>query len=143
MQNVIKREITIQAPKEKVYEAITDIKQIIKWFPSAVEGTLTVGDSPIFDFGEDGKNQVYIVAAKPYEYFAFRWIPGSNHFLGDVLSKPNTLVEFNIEEKNGVSKLTLTESGFANLPTEIAEQCFSDNSGGWDYMLNRLEMYLK
>ena len=50
------------------------------------------------------------------------------------------MVEFRIEEKKGVSKVTLTESGFAELPTDIAEKCFSDNSGGWDYMLNRLEV---
>lgn len=143
MQNTITREISINASKKLVYEAIADVKNIVHWFPDAVEGTLAVGESPIFDFGEHGKNQIYVVAANPYEYFAYRWIPGSSHFIGDVLSKPNTLVEFHIEEKDGISKLTVTESGFSELPEQIAEKCFTDNSGGWSYMLNRLEIYFK
>lgn len=141
MQNIIKREVTINASKEKVYEAITDAKQIVKWFPDAVEGSLAIGESPIFDFGEYGKNQVYIVDAKPYEYFAYRWIPGSRHFIGDVLTKPNTLVEFRIVEIDGVTTVTLTETGFADLPVEVAEKNFSENSGGWEYMLGRLQKY--
>ena len=141
MQNVIKREITINASKKKVYEAIADVNQIVKWFPDAVEGTLSPGERPIFDFGEYGKNQVYIVSAKPDEYFAYRWIPGSKHFIGDVLTKPNTLVEFSIVETNGVTRVTLTETGFANLPIEVAEKNFSENSGGWEFMLGRLKEY--
>ncbi len=139
MQNTILREITVNATKEKVYQAITDPDQITTWFPDKIEGSMAVGDRPIFDFGIHGRNQIFIEAAQPYNYFAYRWIPGSNHFLGDVLTRPNTLVEFYIEEADGVSKITLKESGFASLPPEMAEQCFTDNSGGWDYMIGRLE----
>ncbi len=138
MQDVITREITINAAKERVYQAITDEKQIVQWFPNAIEGSLAVGDRPVLDFGEHGKNQIYIVDSQPSTYFAYRWIPGSDHFLGDVLSRSNTLVEFRLEETNGVTKVTLTESGFASLPVEVAEKCFNDNSGGWEYMLGRL-----
>lgn len=142
MQNVIKKEIMIKAPKKRVYEAMTDVDQIVKWFPTAVEGKIEAGERPIFDFGEYGKNQVLIIAADPYEYFAYKWIPGSKHFVGDVLSKPHTLVEFRIVEADGVSTVTLTESGFADLPAELAEKALSDNTGGWEYMLGRLEKYL-
>jgi uncharacterized protein YndB with AHSA1/START domain len=142
MQNTIVKEITVKASKERVYTAITDPKQIITWFPNAIEGTLEVGERPIFDFGEYGKNQIYVEAAQPYEYFAYRWIPGANHFLGDVLTKPNTLVEFRLEEINNMTKIILTESGFASLPPEVAEQCLKDNTGGWDYMIERLQKVL-
>jgi uncharacterized protein YndB with AHSA1/START domain len=142
MQNVIKKEIKINAPKQRVYEALTNKEQIVKWFPTAVEGNIEAGERPIFDFGEYGKNQLYIVATNPYEYFAYKWIPGSSHFLGDVFSKAHTLVEFYIEETDGVSTLTLTESGFSDLPVELAEKALSDNTGGWEYMLGRLEKYL-
>jgi len=58
MQDTIVREITVKAPKERVYTAITDPTQIIKWFPDAVEGKLEAGERPVFDFGEYGKNQI-------------------------------------------------------------------------------------
>ena len=139
MQDVIKREITIKAPQATVYAAITDPTQIVSWFPTTIEGTLKVGDRPVLGFGEHGKNQIYVESAKPHEYFAYRWIPGSNNFKGDVLSKPNTLVEFRLTESNGTTTVTMTESGFASLPAEVAAESFKQNSGGWDYMLGRLE----
>ncbi len=142
MKDTISREIIINASKERIYEAITNPEQVIKWFPETLEGEYTVGSQPIFGFGENGKNPIYVVAASPYDYFAFRWVPGANHYLGDVLSVPNTLVEFNItEHTDGACKVTLTESGFASLPEELIETAFRQNSGGWDFMLGRLERF--
>ncbi|MCA9392837.1 MAG: SRPBCC family protein [Candidatus Omnitrophica bacterium] len=139
MQDTIKREIEITASKEQIFEAIADPKKVVLWFPDKVEGSYKVGEQPIFDFGEHGKNQIYIQDSKPYEYFSYRWVPGSNHFTGDVLSVANTLVEFTIKEiKKGVCKVTLTESGFSKLPKEVAEGKFQQNSKGWDFMLGRL-----
>jgi len=144
MQNVIKREIIIKATKERIYDAISNPEQVVLWFPETLEGNYKVGEQPIFGFGEHGRSQVYIVDAKPYEYFAYRWVPGANHFLGDVLTVQNTLVEFRIEEQGDDScKVTLTESGFAELPTEFMEEAFKQNSGGWDFMLGRLVKYLE
>ena len=133
MQDSIKREITISSSKERIYEAIANPEMVTQWFPETLEGNYAVGEQPVFGFGEHGKNQVCVVAAQPYEYFAYRWVPGANHFLGDVLSVPNTLVEFCIEEQaDGSCKVLLTESGFAALPEDIGEAAFKQNSGGWE-----------
>ena len=142
MQNIIQREITINASRERIYEAISNPEKVVLWFPETIEGPYAVGEQPIFGFGEHGRNQVYIIDAVPVEYFAFRWIPGGNHFIGDVLSVVTTLVEFRIsDEQNGACTVSLTETGFASLSEEIAEASFKQNSGGWDFMLGRLESY--
>lgn len=142
MQDQIKREIIIQSSKERIYDAIANPEQVVKWFPSTVEGEYSPGEQPVFGFGEHGKNRIYVVEANPYEYFAYRWVPGSSHFLGDVLSVETTLVEFAIEEQSdGSCKVTLMESGFASLPAEVMESSFEQNSGGWNFMLGRLEEY--
>jgi uncharacterized protein YndB with AHSA1/START domain len=144
MQNAIEREITINASKERIYEAIANPEQVTKWFPETLEGSYEVGEQPIFGFGEHGKNQICLIAAQPHEYFAYRWVPGASHYLGDVLKVPNTLVEFRItEQADGMCKVTLTESGFASLPKELMESAFNQNSGGWDFMLGRLEKYFE
>ncbi|RYG67153.1 hypothetical protein EON80_14125, partial [bacterium] len=111
MQDTIQREITIKAPKSRVYAAIADPKQIVNWFPDIVEGSLEVGERPIFEFTGHGRNQIYVEAAQPHDYFAYRWVPGANHVLGDVLTMPNTLVEFRLAETDGVTTVTLQESG--------------------------------
>ena len=139
MQDVIQREVMIHATQQSVYAAISDPEQLVKWFPETIEGDYQPGKQVIFGFGHQHKTQVYVEAAKPHTYFAFRWIPGANQFLGDVHSVPNTLVEFRISKESEKScKVTLTESGFADLPTAMMADAFKQNSGGWEFMMNRL-----
>jgi uncharacterized protein YndB with AHSA1/START domain len=142
-QDTIERELTFSAPIERVYRALADPSEISKWFPEAVEGELKPGESPVFDFGKYGKVSVYVVAAEPNAYFAYRWRPGGGSDVGDVLSGPNTLVEFKLEAVAGGTKLQMVESGFASLPEEMYAQALEDNTGGWDSELTALAEYLK
>ena len=137
IQDVIERSITVKAAKERVFGAITDPKQIINWFPDAVEGTIEPGSRPIFDFGTYGKVELYITAVDPYDYFAYKWVPSGDG--GDVLAQKHTLVEFRLEETSEGTLVRLTESGFASLdPDQIAAR-YKDNTEGWEYMFDRLE----
>lgn len=139
IQDVIEKRVTINASQEAVFEAISDPQKIINWFPDAVEGSMNPGDDPVFDFGEYGKNKVHIVESKPHSYFSYRWVPGSKHFMGDVMTVANTLVEFFIESKDeSTVEVIVKESGFLSLPEADREQRFQDNTGGWDYMAGRL-----
>jgi uncharacterized protein YndB with AHSA1/START domain len=52
---------------------------------------------------------------------------------------PNTLVEFFLEEMGTETKVIVKESGFASLPASVAEDSFKQNSGGWEYMIGRLQ----
>lgn len=144
MQDFIRREITVKASKEKVYNAIVDPNQITSWFPDKVEGDLEAGSVAVFTFTEhDHKAKVFVEASNPYEYFSYRWVPGGQGSMEDEKDKNTTLVEFIIEEIEDGTKVTLKESGFASLPAEVAENSFKDNSGGWEYMIGRLENYIK
>lgn len=146
MQDAIVREITVSASQERVYQAVTDPTEIVNWFPDSVEGgTLEVGQEPIFSFeGASHRRRIHVEAATPYSYFAYRWVPGpSGEGAVDVLSIPNTLVEFSIEAVAGGTKVILKESGFASLLQSEAESSFKDNSGGWEFMFDRLEELLR
>ncbi len=143
MQDVIRREVTIKATQEEIYEAIANPEKVVQWFPDSIEGIYAVGEHPLFDFEEHGKVQTYIVDAKPYEYFAYKWVPGDTSFVGDVRTVPHTIVEFNIHQQDdGTCKVIMTESGFASLPDDMGEKALGMNSGGWDYyMLNEFQKY--
>lgn len=139
IQDVIEKRVTVKASQETVFEAISNPQKIINWFPDAVEGSMEPGTDAIFDFGGHGKNKIHVVESKPNSYFSFRWVPGSQHFLGDVMSVANTLVEFFIEPiDESTVEVTVKESGFLSLPEADREQRFQDNTGGWDYMAGRL-----
>lgn len=143
MQDFITREITVKAEMKKVFTAITDPQQIIKWFPDVVEGSLEVGQQPIFSFtSENHKARIFVESIKPYKYFAYRWVLGTKEVVEDVLKEKNTLVEFFLEELEHGTKVTVKESGFAALPAEVAAQSFTENSGGWEYMMKRLQKIL-
>ena len=40
LQDTIVREVLVQAPRERVYAALTDAGQLAQWFPDAVEGEI-------------------------------------------------------------------------------------------------------
>jgi len=143
MQDVIERTIQINAPMEQIYAAITDPELLTQWFPNSVEGDLSPGQQPLFGFGEHGKSRIYVVAAEPHHHFAYRWVPGANHYDGDVLKVATTLVEFNItEEAVNRCTVTVTESGFMGLGQDIQADAFKQNNQGWNFMLNRLTQML-
>lgn len=147
VQDTIKREVVIDAPRERVYEALTDADQLAKWFPDAVEGEIRPGERPVFDFGPYGRHSIYVVATDPPGYIAYRWIPGAVHvpegFIGDVLAEPNTLCEFHLEEVPEGTRVRLVESGFAALPEEFYAKAIADNEGGWDVMVYRLKSFIE
>ena len=147
LQDTINREVVISAPREKVYNAIADAKQLSKWFPDAIEGEIKVGERPVFDFGEYGKNSIYVVATDPHQYVAYRWMPGGvneyKDFIGDVLQKPNTLCEFHLDEIPEGTRVRLVESGFASLPKEFYAKALGDNTGGWEVMIARLKRFVE
>jgi uncharacterized protein YndB with AHSA1/START domain len=145
IQDVIEREVTIRASKQRVFKAVSDPAQLVAWFPDKVEGAIRLDSRAVFDFGDGYRFQVLIVALEPDDYFAYRWVPanqeGTVGFVEDVLSRPNTLVEFRLEEISDGTRVRLRESGFSTLPTEVMEQAVLSNSKGWDTMLGRLETY--
>lgn len=142
MQNTIQRDLTINATAERIYNAIATPEQVVKWFPDTLTGEYRQGAQAIFSFGEKHSSSVYIETASPYNYFAYRWVPGGNNFIGEVLTVPHTLVEFRITElEPGRCKVSLTETGFADLPPDIAASSLAQNSNGWDFMLARLQQY--
>jgi uncharacterized protein YndB with AHSA1/START domain len=142
IQDTIQREIVLRAPKQRVFEAITDPTKIINWFPDRVEGTLKKGEQSVFDFTDFGKVALHVVASDPHDYFAYRWVPSVGASEEDPLKQANTLVEFRLEDVAEGTMLKLTESGFASLPKEVIEKSLSDNNEGWDMMIARLEKYM-
>lgn len=145
MQDAIEKEFITKASKEKVFQAITDIGQIVKWFPDSVEGELKPNSRASFTFKGHGIAPVYIVAVEPNDYFAYRWVPGSiqdTNVGKDILERPTTLVEFRLETVEGGTKVKLKESGFSKISPEVMAKAYEQNTNGWGFMLGRLEKYI-
>ena len=146
IQNIIERTITVRASKETVFDAIVNPEKLVLWFPDKFTGTMAVGEEPILNFGDYGDARIHIVAIDPQDYFAYRWIPGCDDLKSDIntdiLSVPNTLVEFRLESTPDGTVVRLTESGFASMPETVAAKMLIGNTDGWAYMFDRLEKLL-
>lgn len=129
--DAIERTITLPAPRERVWRAITDPDELAQWFPEKVELDLRPGGDGQFTWQEHGAYAVQVVAFEPPTYFAWRWSNEAGVSLEQAGEK--TLVEWWLDEApDGGTTLRLRESGFTR-PTHRA-----GNDEGWGEELAEL-----
>lgn len=153
----IEKKILLQAPRKRVWRALADSNEFGRWFGMKFDGPFAPGASlrgvivPTTVNAEVAKAQkqyeglpfdVTIEQMEPERLFSFRWHPFAIDRGVDYSSEPTTLVTFTLEEvANGVL-LTVTESGFDQIPLARRAQAFSANEGGWSVMVKVIGEYL-
>jgi uncharacterized protein YndB with AHSA1/START domain len=76
------------------------------------------------------------------QLFSFTWHPYSVDPAVDYSAEPPTLVEFRLEPTATGTRLTLTESGFENVPAHRRAQAFRMNEGGWTQQMKNIETHV-
>jgi uncharacterized protein YndB with AHSA1/START domain len=112
----------------------------------------------------------FVEAIEPMRRIAFRWHPFAIDPNIDYTSEPTTLITFELEEAPGEleeapgeleeapgepeeapgeleeapggTRLTITESGFDNIPLERRAKAFTANEGGWAIQSTLIAKYL-
>src|SRR5258708_29437192 len=133
----IERQITINAPLERVWDLVTTPGW---WVPvdAEVPADRTPGHRTVRESTKYGRFVVEVVRIEPRTYAAFRW--ASQFPNEDLAPGRTTLVEFSVESgERGVS-VTVVESGFASLDLDEAgrKAGFRDNTEGWGLELASL-----
>jgi uncharacterized protein YndB with AHSA1/START domain len=149
VRDEVQRHIIVRADIKRAFAALTEPSLFPTWGPQRVEGKLEPGERPVLDFGAagGGKTAIYVVAVEAPNYFAFRWAQGATDpatLLSDPLSVPNTLVEFRLEEVEGSTRVTVTESGISKLPgmPGLDPDTSLEHMGeGWQIMLGGLDRF--
>jgi uncharacterized protein YndB with AHSA1/START domain len=151
----IEKTILLKAPRSRVWRAITDTEQFGAWFgmrvdrPFAAGATVkatVVGTTVDAEVAKKQKQyegtpfDMVIERVEPETLFSFRWHPGAPGT--DYAKEPMTLVEFKLAEAPGGVMLTVTESGFDQIPLERRAQAFSGNEEGWALVVNLIEKYV-
>jgi uncharacterized protein YndB with AHSA1/START domain len=134
----VRRELEIKAPRERVWAALTEPKQLQRWFPDKrAEIDFRPGGDALFEWDE-ARAEAVVDVVEPLGRFVFRWRP-------EGLGRPFTTVSFTLEElEDGTStRLRLVESGFASLPDQIETQSQEGNDEGWAQELQELKEYLE
>ena len=141
--HTIRRTITIAAPRDRVWAALTETELISQWFGDATTYTaLEVGATGRFDWEGYGNFPFEITEVEAKDSFGYRWsgIPAES-----LLSDDSTLVRFTLADADGGTEVTVVESGFELLPgkTLYRRTRLEQNRDGWDIELDELAALLE
>jgi uncharacterized protein YndB with AHSA1/START domain len=137
--DAIVEEITIEAPADRIFSALIDPAQRVKWWglkgrfetTDMESDTRPGGHWMMRGIGVGGRPfhvaGVYRIVERP-RVLAFTWLPDWDE------SATETLVRFDLEERDGVTTVRLTHSGFASAPSRTRHQ-------GWPQILSWLKGY--
>ena len=153
----IEKKILLHAPRKRVWRALSDSTEFGTWFgmkfdgpfvPGAVMRGAIVGTKVNAEIAKAQKEyegmsgEITIERIEPERLFSFRWHPFAVERGVDYSAEPTTLIVFTLEETPDGVLLTVTESGFAQIPLERRSKAFTANEQGWTMVLKLIEEYL-
>jgi uncharacterized protein YndB with AHSA1/START domain len=140
----IERTVILRAPRSRVWKALTDPALFGEWFGAKLAGRFFPGQpmrGPITIPGYDHLAfEVVVERMEPERLFSWRWQPGGDPDIDP--AEPMTLVVFELEETTEGTRLTVTESGFDQIPVARRGKAYRENDEGWAGQLGNLKKYL-
>jgi uncharacterized protein YndB with AHSA1/START domain len=139
----IERSISVAHSPDKVWEALTTAEGLGTWFGQQATVDLRVGGAGQLIFGKVGAPDSHVAELRierlePPHVFGYTW--GINGLPAD--DPRRTYVEFTLEPEADGTRLTVVESGFAQLPEDLHTGAYGGNVDGWKSELNELVEYL-
>lgn len=150
MTQRIEKRIELNAPVTRVWRALTDSREFGAWFLVKLEEPFVVGKVArgqcAYPGYEHVKWEAHIQKMEPEKLFSFTWplveFIDKERYTGDYTGAPRTLVEFRLEAQPAGTLLTLTESGFENVPPAWRDKAFHGNDGGWAEQMKNIGDYV-
>ncbi|GAA1593136.1 SRPBCC family protein [Kribbella sancticallisti] len=134
----IERTLELAHPPEKVWAAITTAEGLGTWFGTQATIDLRPGGAARLSWDSGDKADLRIERVEEPTVFGFTW-----RIYGLPEGDPRrTYVEFTLEPVGAGTRLTVVESGFAQLPEESFRKAHGGNSEGWTRELGELVEYL-
>jgi uncharacterized protein YndB with AHSA1/START domain len=106
-QGAVELDLRIEAPPEKVFQALTRPESIDRWMSAKSSLEPVVGGQ--VSFGWDGEGPVKVLDIVPNEKLQYSWHHGDD---------PETVVTWTLEGSEGGTRLVLVHSGFGRRETE-------------------------
>jgi uncharacterized protein YndB with AHSA1/START domain len=135
----IERTIELAHPPTKVWTALTTAEGLGTWFGNEAGIELRPGGTGWMRWKDsDHSADLRVERVEEPNVFGFTW-----HIFGLPEEDPRrTYVEFTLEPVAAGTRLTVIESGFAQLPEDAHKTAFEGNTRGWRNELDELAGYL-
>jgi uncharacterized protein YndB with AHSA1/START domain len=143
--DAIHKQLVLKAPPSRVWQAISNAEQFGTWFGAKLRGELVAGHTVEGTVSYQGKELTMTLAidrVEPERVVAFRWHPYAVDPAADYSQEPTTLVELAIAPAPEGTLLTITESGFDQIPEARRARAFEMNSGGWAEQLQNIARHV-
>jgi uncharacterized protein YndB with AHSA1/START domain len=153
----IEKKILLRAPRERVWRAISDAKEFGSWFGVAFDGPFAEGthltgkitptrvDAEVAKMQEPYSGKAFdwtVERIEPIRRISFRWHPFAVEAGVDYSKEPTTLIEFELADAADGILLTISESGFDQIPLVRRAKAFTANERGWEIQTTLIEKYL-
>ncbi len=143
----IERKLRINAPRARVWRALSDAGEFGAWFGVDFKGKTFVAGKHIqgkitYPGYEHLTMEVLIERIVPGELLSWRWHPAAIDPKVDYSHEPTTLVVFELHEADGGTTLTVVESGLDKIPLARRADVFRMNSSGWDEQMENIKKHV-
>lgn len=143
----IEKRVTLQAPRSRVWRAISNAAEFGAWFGAVFESGFAVGTPARARITTPGYEhlpmELAIERIEPEQLLAFRWHPYDVDPATDHSAEPTTLVEFRLRDApGGGTELTIVESGFDRIPLARRAEAFRMNDQGWTEQVANIERHV-
>ena len=143
----IETRVVVNAPRSRVWRAVSTAKEFATWFGIQLDGEFTAGATVrgrITIKGEPLTLDLGIERIEPEHYFSYRWHPYAIDPKVDYSKEPTTLVEFRLDEiaDGKGTAVTIVESGFDRIPLARRAEAYRMNDKGWAGQSKKLVAYV-
>lgn len=144
----IERSVLVNAPRERVWRALSNAEEFGTWFGVNLKGqTFSPGQrarGPITYKGyEHVIWDVRIERVEPPNVLSFRWHPYAIDPSVDYSKEEPTLVTFTLSDAPGnATTLTVVESGFDKVPPGRRLEAFRMNGRGWSIQMENVARHV-
>ncbi|UQS25122.1 SRPBCC domain-containing protein [Amycolatopsis thermalba] len=134
----IERVVELGHPPETVWAALTTAEGLGTWFGQKASIDLRPGGAAELKWDDGSRQDLRIERVEEPRVFGFTW-----RIYGLPEDDPRrTYVEFTLEPAGRGTRLTVVETGFAQLPGGAHREAFDGNNRGWARELGELAAYL-
>jgi uncharacterized protein YndB with AHSA1/START domain len=134
----IERTVEIAHSPAKVWAALTTAEGLGSWFGQKATIDLRPGGNAEMTWDQGFRAEMRIERVEEPTIFGYTW-----HIYGLPDEDPRrTYVEFTLEPNGDGTRLTVVESGFAQLPEDAYKKAYDGNTEGWASELGELVEYL-
>jgi uncharacterized protein YndB with AHSA1/START domain len=134
----IERTVQLAHPPAKVWAALTTAEGLAAWFGQEAAIDLRPGGAARMRWTDGMTVDMRVERVEEPRVFGFTWQ------LGELPADDprRTYVEFTLEQAGAGTRLTVVETGFAQLPADLYDKVYDGHTEGWARELGELADYL-